>query len=412
MLKIGFVGSGFISKFLAQAMRSVRGIELSGILNRGGATELSAFSKKYNLGPGTVHNSIAELCVASDVIAIFAPNFARVEIVEEIADAAKNGAGLKGIIAEKPLGRTVAEAKKQVQLAEDANLLTSYFENQIFMPSIVKPLRQLEPQQKAMGPLMLVRSSEEHAGPHNSWFWDPVRQGGGVLSDMGCHSIAVSWFLLTPIGKPVGFLEPIAVSADTALLKWGQPKYRKKLKERYGVDYSKTPAEDFATGTITYQNPDTGQQSKAQFTVSWMYDKQGLRLKTEALGPGYGLDSNTLKSPSEIFIGDEAAEAIADAELALEKSTSSRGLLTVQPNEAELYGYVAELEDMRDAFNNGKDAFLNWEYGLKITRLVQASYMAAERGKTLDLTDEKVLEELDNYTSLIAQGKGAEVLFS
>lgn len=412
MLKIGFVGSGFISKFLAQAMRSVRGIELSGILNRGGATELSAFSKKYNLGPGTVHNSIAELCVASDVIAIFAPNFARVEIVEEIADAAKNGAGLKGIIAEKPLGRTVAEAKKQVQLAEDANLLTSYFENQIFMPSIVKPLRQLKPQQKAMGPLMLVRSSEEHAGPHNSWFWDPVRQGGGVLSDMGCHSIAVSWFLLTPIGKPVGFLEPVAVSADTALLKWGQPKYRKKLKERYGVDYSKTPAEDFATGTITYQNPDTGQQSKAQFTVSWMYDKQGLRLKTEALGPGYGLDSNTLKSPSEIFIGDEAAEAIADAELALEKSTSSRGLLTVQPNEAELYGYVAELEDMRDAFNNGKDAFLNWEYGLKITRLVQASYMAAERGKTLDLTDEKVLEELDNYTSLIAQGKGAEVLFS
>lgn len=393
-------------------MRSVRGIELSGILNRGGATELSAFSKKYNLGPGTVHNSIAELCVASDVIAIFAPNFARVEIVEEIADAAKNGAGLKGIIAEKPLGRTVAEAKKQVQLAEDANLLTSYFENQIFMPSIVKPLRQLKPQQKAMGPLMLVRSSEEHAGPHNSWFWDPVRQGGGVLSDMGCHSIAVSWFLLTPIGKPVGFLEPVAVSADTALLKWGQPKYRKKLKERYGVDYSKTPAEDFATGTITYQNPDTGQQSKAQFTVSWMYDKQGLRLKTEALGPGYGLDSNTLKSPSEIFIGDEAAEAIADAELALEKSTSSRGLLTVQPNEAELYGYVAELEDMRDAFNNGKDAFLNWEYGLKITRLVQASYMAAERGKTLDLTDEKVLEELDNYTSLIAQGKGAEVLFS
>lgn len=412
MLKIGFVGSGFISKFLAQAMRSVRGIELSGILNRGGATELSAFSKKYNLGPGTVHNSIAELCVASDVIAIFAPNFARVEIVEEIADAAKNGAGLKGIIAEKPLGRTVAEAKKQVQLAEDANLLTSYFENQIFMPSIVKPLRQLEPQQKAMGPLMLVRSSEEHAGPHNSWFWDPVRQGGGVLSDMGCHSIAVGWYLLTPIGKPVGFLEPIAVSADTALLKWGQPKYRKKLKERYGVDYSKTPAEDFATGTITYQNPDTGQQSKAQFTVSWMYDKQGLRLKTEALGPGYGLDSNTLKSPSEIFIGDEAAEAIADAELALEKSTSSRGLLTVQPNEAELYGYVAELEDMRDAFNNGKDAFLNWEYGLEITRLIQASYMAAERGKTLDLTDEKVLEELDNYTSLIAQGKGAEVLFS
>ncbi len=29
----------------------------------------------------------------------------------------------------------------------------------------------------AMGPPLLVRSGEEHSGPHNAWFWDPVRQG-------------------------------------------------------------------------------------------------------------------------------------------------------------------------------------------------------------------------------------------
>lgn len=412
MLKIGFVGSGFIAHFLAESMRYVRGIELSGVLKRSGAEDLASFAKKQNLGSCEVYGSIEELCQASDVIAIFAPNFARVSIVEEIADAVKSGIDLKGIIAEKPLGRTIEESRRQVELAEECDLLTAYFENQVFMPAITKAMAQLEPQQQAMGPLTLARAGEEHAGPHSSWFWDPRKQGGGVLSDMGCHSIAVAWYVLTPIGKPLDFLEPVTVSADTSLLKWGQPKYRKQLKERFGVDYEQTPAEDFATGIITFRNPETEQRVKAQFTVSWMYDKQGLRLNLDALGPGYALEMNSLDSPSEIFIGDEAAEAISDAELALEKSTASRGLLTVQPNEADLYGYVGELVDMRDRFNQGLNATLDWNYGLEVTRLVQAAYLAAERGETLDLTDPEIQDELEDYKSLIAQGKGAEVLYS
>src|SRR5690625_7291857 len=82
-------------------------------------------------------------------------------------------------------------------LAKEANLLTAYFENQLHMNVINNALHQLRPQQRAMGPFTLARSTEEHAGPHNSWFWDPVRQGGGVLSDMGCHSIAVDGYFST-----------------------------------------------------------------------------------------------------------------------------------------------------------------------------------------------------------------------
>ncbi|MHC4601870.1 MAG: hypothetical protein ACYS6W_00920, partial [Planctomycetota bacterium] len=168
--------------------------------------------------------------------------------------------------------------------------------------------------------------------------------------------------------------------------------------------------EDFCTGIVTFRNPDTGQLVKAQFTNSWMYDKQGLRLLMDGLGPGYAFEVNSLKSPLEVFIGDAAAEAVADAETALEKATASRGLLTVQPNEPDLYGYVDELDDARSAFLAGKDAFLNWEYGLEITKLCQAGYLSAERRKTIDLTDPAVQKELDSYTSLIALGKGAEIL--
>jgi len=409
--KLGFIGAGFIAKFQAKAMTFVRDIDLVGVHALKGAEELAAYARENGLSDCQVYPSVAELCNHCDAVAIFAPNFARIEIVEAIADAVKAGAPLKGVICEKPLGRTVAEAKRLVELGKQMGLPTSYFENQIYMKAVQAQLAQLAPTQKTMGPFALARSAEEHAGPHEGWFWDPTKQGGGVLSDMACHSIAASWYVLTPVGKPVTFLEPVSVSAETALLKWGLPVWRKRLLDTMGVDYSKVPAEDFATGIVTFRNPETEQIVKAQFTSSWMYDKQGLRLYMDALGPGYAFELNSLMTPLNIFIGDDAAEAVADAETALEKATATRGLLAVETNEADLYGYTDEIIDACEAFKKGKNALLDWEYGLEITKLCQAAYMAAERKQTIDLTDEKIQQQLDNYESLIAQGKGGEILF-
>jgi len=413
VLKLGVIGAGFVAKFHARALMQVRGVEIAGITSRTAskADALSTMVRKNGLGEGIVYPSIAEMANHVDAIAIYAPNFVRVEMVEQIVDAVKKGAALKGVICEKPLARNVKEARRLVALAEEGGLKTAYFENQIFMKPIRAQLTQLEPQQRTMGPLALARSAEEHGGPHEPWFWDPTRQGGGVLCDMGCHSIAVGWYALTPAGKAPTFLKPIAVSADCALLKWGLPQWREQLLQKFGVDYAKTPAEDFATGMVTYQNPETGQIVKAQFTNSWMFEKQGLRLFMDGMGPGYAFEINTLNSTLQVFIGDAAAEAVADAEMALEKATASRGLLAVQYNEADLYGYPDENEDAAQAFLAGQDAFLPWSYGLEITKLVMAGYMAAERRKTIDLTDPAVQKELETFVPLIQQGKGAEILY-
>ena len=410
-LRLGFIGSGFIANFLAVAMKQVRHCELTAIYHRSGAEDLAKYACDNGLGEPKLCPSVSEVCLNCDAVVILSPNYTRIDIMEEISASVQNGAGLMGVISEKPLGRTVKESRRMVELAKNAGLRTAYFENQLHMNTINNALKQLRPQQEVMGQFTLARSTEEHAGPHNSWFWDPTRQGGGVLSDMGCHSIAICRHILTPHGKSPTFLEPVSMQCDTSLLKWGQPKHREQLKQNYGVDYSKTPAEDFATGIITFKNPETGQIVKGQFTDSWMYDKQGLRLSMDALGPGYAMEVNTLISPSEIFIGDEAAEGVADAELALEKSTSTRGLLAVQSNEADLYGYTTELRDAVNSFLHGRDGFLNWEYGVEISFLVQAAYMAAEQRKTIDLTETNVKKDLESYQSLISQGKGADVLF-
>lgn len=409
-LVYGFVGGGFITGFQLRALRELRGVDVGGFYSKDPVDHLIAYCRDNRLGDAKEFDSVEEMTKAVDVIVVNAPNFARLETVEKVVETVKAGAELKGIICEKPLARNMAEGRKILSLIKEVNLPNVYFENQVHMKAVQSQLSQLTPIIESMGPFSIVRSSEEHAGPHSAWFWDATRQGGGVLSDMGCHCLAVGWYCLTPPGKDVRFLEPVSVVADTSLLKWGQKRWKKELLDKHNVDYSKTPAEDFATGIVTYRNPETNQFVKAQFTVSWMFDKQGLRLLMDGLGPGYAFEMNSLRSPLEVFIGDAAASSLSDAELALEKSTATSGLLAVQPNEPDLYGYTDENIDAYEAFTTGRPPLLDWEYGLEITRLTMAAYMSAEKGCKVDLTDEATIKELETYIPLIQQGKGTEVL--
>ena len=409
MLKIGMIGAGFVAGFHERALCSVRGAELAGVYALKGAEDLAKRARADGLGKTKVYKSIAELCQAVDVVCIFAPNFARIQIMQDIAQAVGAGAKLKGIICEKPLARNLGEANKMVDTAKKLGVPTAYFENQIHMPGVVEARRQLAAVEKQMGPVHLARSAEEHGGPHEPWFWDPTKQGGGVCCDMGCHSVAAGMYMLTPSGKPPNYLKPISVSANMALLKWGKEPWISQLRKR-GVDYSATPAEDYSNVSIMFQDPQTGVRGVVGAINSWMYDAPGLRLLTEAFGPGYSYTVNSLQSPAGLFISDAAATAVADSELALEKAQATRGALVLQANEPDLYGYIGEWRDAIAAFEQGKNAMLDFEYGRLITMLIMAAYMSHEQKKVIDLTDAKVLKALDSYVPLIQQGKGAEAL--
>lgn len=409
MLKIGMIGAGFVAGFHERALRSVRNAEFAGVYALQGAEALAQRARHNGLGDTRTYDSIGELVKAVDVVCIFAPNFARLDVMRQIAAAIEGGAEIKGIIIEKPLARNVSEADTLVRIARAMNVPTAYFENQIHMPAIVQARGQLAQVEKAMGPAHLARSAEEHGGPHEPWFWDPTTQGGGVCCDMGCHSIACGMWMVTPTGKPVDYLKALRVNATMALLKWGKEPWLSQLKQR-GVDYSATPAEDYSSVVIEFEDPETGQHSIVQATNSWMYDAPGLRLLMETFGPGYSYTVNSLQSPAGMFISDAAAAAVIDSELALEKSQATRGSLILQPDEIALYGYVAEWFDALRAFEQGRDALLNLEYGKLITMLIMAAYMSHENRRVVDLTDRATLGKLDTYVPLIQQGQGRQVL--
>ena len=328
-LLYGIVGSGFVSQFHLRALEQVRGVEVAGLTSRTPPHALAASARERGLGEARVYDDARTMARDVDVVAIFNANVARVEVMEAVAAAVRDGAQLRGLICEKPLARNLGEARRVVELAREIGAPTAYFENQIHMKMLQQARAQLADSATAMGPLTLVRAAEEHGGPHSAWFWDPTQQGGGVLSDMGCHSIAVGRYLLTPAGRPTRYLEPRTVSAHTGLLKWGQPRWRAELRERHGVDYARTPAEDFATGLVTYRDPRTAQETLAQFTVSWMYDKQGLRLLVDGIGPGYALEANSLRSPRSAPVVRRSSTSTTAS-----RSSGSRWPRTSRPSRA------------------------------------------------------------------------------
>ena len=114
-------------------MEAVRGIDVAGLTSRTPPHALAASVRDRGLGEARVFESVREMAHHVDVIAIFSPNFARLDTMEQIAAAVADGAQFRGLICEKPLGRNLVEARRIAALAAEVGVPTAYFENQIHM---------------------------------------------------------------------------------------------------------------------------------------------------------------------------------------------------------------------------------------------------------------------------------------
>src|SRR6185437_12194483 len=246
------------------AFVGVRDADVLGVLSPTAkhAASMAELARTLDLGQARAYASIGDIVAdpAIDAIWLCGPNQARVENVEEIVEAIERGRGtLRGLACEKPLARTVAEAKRVAALAAPVGLTTGYLENQAFAPPIVRG-RDLIWKRGARltGRPYLARAAEEHSGPHAPWFWQGSLQGGGVLNDMMCHSALVVRHLLTEPGQPLSSLSVRRVTGHIASLKWSRPEYATRLAKTMGkdVDYAKHPSEDFASLTLEFEDAD------------------------------------------------------------------------------------------------------------------------------------------------------------
>jgi predicted dehydrogenase len=404
-LGIGFVGSGFNARFHIGAMRGVRNADVRGIWspNKQNAASAATLAKALDVGNPKVFGSIAEMVADPTIDAIWltGPNHARVENVEEIVATIEAGKGtLRGVACEKPLARNVAEAKRVVELVKRVKLPTGYLENQVFAPHVEHGRNLLWGRgAAATGRPYLARATEEHSGPHMPWFWRGELQGGGVLNDMMCHSALVVRHLLTKPGASLSTVKPMRITAHIASLKWTRPAYAKLLAKQMGkeVDYTKHPAEDFASMTIEFATDD-GHIVLGEATTSWSFVGAGLRLSAELLGPEYSMSWNSLDSGLNLFFS-RMVHGKAGEDL-VEKQNAETGLMPVVPNEAVAYGYEAEDRHFVAVFRGREKPRLTFDDGLDVVRVLMTAYQSAEQGKTLDFPP----RGLDTFVPAVARG--------
>jgi predicted dehydrogenase len=405
-LGVGMIGGGFVAQFHIRSWIAVRDADINGVVAKttDEAHEAAALIRNTKIGEGKVYKSVTEMIASPDIDALWicAPNFTRIEIMEEIVAAIASGKGsLIGVACEKPLGRNVKEARKMLTLVQKAGLLDGYLENQVFSPAVTRGREIIWMRGvPATGRPYLARAAEEHAGPHMPWFWEGELQGGGVLNDMMCHSVETARFLLTPPGARRTELTPKKVTAYTNCLKWQRPNYTELLAKNSGgkTDYINRPAEDFARSLVEYVDKN-GHELVVETTTSWCYVGAGLRLSMELLGPEYSMQINSLDSDLKVFFSREVAGK--EGEDLVEKQNAEIGLMPVVANEGNSYGYDVEDRHMVRSFLEGKRPEENFEDGLNVTELLMTAYMSAEQEKTISFPP----PGLDDFVPEVARGK-------
>lgn len=404
-LGVGFIGSGFNTRFHLMGWQGVRGADVLGVWspNAKNAAATAAYARRLDVGAARAYRSITEMVEdpAIDAIWLCGPNQARVENVEEIVNAVVRGRGsLAGIACEKPLARNVAEARQVQKLVAPAGLKTGYLENQLFAPHVEAGKALLWARGAATtGRPYLARAAEEHSGPHAPWFWQGALQGGGVLNDMMCHSALVVRHLLTRPGDALSTVKPVRITGHIASLKWSRPAYVTKLKKAMGsaVDYAKAPSEDFASVTIEFETAE-GTRAIGEATTSWSFVGAGLRLSAELLGPEYSLKWNSLDSGLQLFFSREV-KGRAGEDL-VEKQNAEVGVMPVVPEEYVAYGYTGEDRHFVRVFQGKEQARLTFDDGLEVVKMLMTAYQSAEQGKTLDFP----LKGIDAFRPAVSLG--------
>ena len=404
ILNIGIVGTGFIAEFHLKSMIGVRNLRVAGVYSRKAENRqrIADLAEELSIGPCTPFETLEQMLESDsiDAIWILSPNHTRLDVMRQIHAAVKEKRSkVIAVACEKPLARTISEAQEMLKLVEDAGLNHGYLENQVFCTPVLRGKEIIwRRAASTTGRPYLARAAEEHSGPHAPWFWQGDKQGGGVLSDMMCHSVEVARHLLTDPNKPRSSLKVKAVNGTVANLKWTRPNYAKQLTDRYGdeVDFINRPSEDFARATVTLEDED-GNELMIEATTSWAYVGAGLRIQLELLGPEYSMEFNSLATGLKVFMSREVKGS--EGEDLVEKQNAEQGLMPVLEDEAGVYGYTDENRHMVEAFRKGERPLETFEDGLAVVQILMGLYRSAEIGQTISFPT----DELDTYVPVVAR---------
>jgi predicted dehydrogenase len=259
-------------------------------------------------------------------------------------DAAAAG---KHVVCEKPLCRTLEEADRMIASCRQAGVLLMYAEELCFAPKYLRAKQLVD--EGALGQVFLVKQSEEHFGPHTPWFWDVNQSGGGVLLDMGCHSIEFARWVF---GKPR--VKSVFASMNTH------------------VHRDKTRGEDHSLCVVEYESGQVGLAEN-----SWA-KTGGVDDRCEIYGSA-GFTRADLLRGSALLTYSEAGYGYA-----VEKAATTKGYTFTMFEEIWNYGFPQEIAHFARCVQGKETPIETGEDGREVLKIICAAYESAGTGKRID----------------------------
>jgi predicted dehydrogenase len=336
-VNLGVLGSGFVAEFYMDGLRDVPGTHVVANYSRG-AERAEDFGRRHDVP--RQYAEVEALCADDEVeiVVVALPNHLHVAAVRTAAEAGK------AIVCTKPLARNSGEAAEILRIVNDAGVMHGYAETEVFAPNVVQARKMIE--EGAIGDVISVRAREAHSGPHAPHFWDAETAGGGALLDMGCHTIEAARYFF---GKDVPMTEAFAWGATLS-------------------HADKTTGEDNAVALIKFAN------GGISITESSWSMKGGMELRNEVTGTGGRLITDSTATPVHGFITNPAGYL-------MEKADADTGWVYPIPDEARVYGYMAEMRHFVECFRAGAQPRETFVDGYVVNSALDACYRSMRSGR-------------------------------
>jgi len=175
---------------------------------------LARYRDRYGLAPERCHTSLETMLEAArpQAVAMFTSTYDQPGVVEACAARGVH------VMMEKPLAVSLDHARRMADAAGRGRIQVLVNYETTWYPSNRAVYRVL--QEGGLGPVRRMVAHDGHGGPKEigvqpeffAWLTDPVRNGGGALTDFGCYGSNLFTWLM-------GNARPVSVMAVTQTLK-------------------------------------------------------------------------------------------------------------------------------------------------------------------------------------------------
>jgi predicted dehydrogenase len=330
VLRVAIMGLGSYGTRVADAMQSCTRARLVGVIS-GTPSKISAWQGKYNIPEKNCYNYENFDAISDnpdiDAVYVITPNALHHDQVIRVAKAHKH------VICEKPMAVNAREGKEMIDACKKSNvkLLVGY--RMHFEPKTLEIIRMRKDGE--LGKILFFQGLTGFTiGDPTQWRLKKELAGGGAMMDIGIYSINGSRYM---VGE-----EPIWVTAEET--KTNQEKFKP------GVDE-----------TIQFQ---LGFPSGAVASCLSTYNMSNL--------DRFFLDGE--KGFAELWPATNYGPI---------KGRTNKGELT-QPHQTH---QTVQMDEMSDIILQGKQPVVpvDGEEALKDLKIIDAIYLAAKKGKKVDL---------------------------